>query len=113
MPDIQDLLQQPPDARPLVIELLHRVDDPEVGVNIVDLGLVRNVEVDDRGDVRIQMTLTTPACPLGPYMQDSINDVLGDASWVNAVDVQIVWEPKWDPHRDMTDVAKRHLGWIR
>jgi metal-sulfur cluster biosynthetic enzyme len=46
-------------------------------------------------------------------MQDSIVDVLGDASWVRDVDVKIVWEPPWNPHQDMTDVAKRHLGWIR
>jgi metal-sulfur cluster biosynthetic enzyme len=113
MPDIQDLLKQPADARPLVLELLHRVDDPEVGVNIVDLGLVRGVDVNDEGDVHVEMTLTTPACPLGPYMTDSINDVLGDASWVRNVDINIVWEPLWDPHRDMTEVAKRQLGWMR
>jgi metal-sulfur cluster biosynthetic enzyme len=113
MPNIQDLLEKPADAKPLVMELLHRVDDPEVGVNIVDLGLVRNVQIEDDGDVRVEMTLTTPACPLGPYMQDSIVDVLGDASWVRDVDVKIVWEPPWNPHQDMTAVAKRHLGWLR
>lgn len=113
MANIQDLLHQPADARPVVMELLHRVNDPEVGVNIVDLGLVRNVEIEPDGDVHVEMTLTTPACPLGPYMEDSITDVLGDASWVNAVDIKIVWEPLWDPHRDMTDEAKRQLGWMR
>jgi metal-sulfur cluster biosynthetic enzyme len=46
-------------------------------------------------------------------MTDSINDVLGDASWVRNVDINIVWEPLWDPHRDMTEVAKRQLGWMR
>lgn len=113
MADIQEFLQKPADARPFVLTLLHRVIDPEVGVNIVDLGLVRQVDVSDEGDVHIAMTLTTPACPLGPYMTDSIQDVLGEASWVRHVDTDIVWEPLWDPHRDMTDIAKAQLGWTR
>lgn len=97
----------------VLVELLHRVIDPEVGVNIVDLGLVRDVDLDDVGDVEINMTLTTPSCPLGPYMVDNIDQVLGELSWVNSTDVNIIWEPPWNPQTDMTDLAKRQLGWMR
>ncbi|MEO9256663.1 MAG: metal-sulfur cluster assembly factor [Tepidiformaceae bacterium] len=96
----------------VLVELLHRVIDPEVGVNIVDLGLVRDVDLDDVGDVEINMTLTTPSCPLGPYMVDNIDQVLGELPWVNSTDVNIVWEPPWNPQTDMTDFAKRQLGWM-
>lgn len=111
MPAIQDLLVRPPDPERVVLDLLHRVIDPEIGVNIVDLGLVRNVKVDAGGNVFVEMTLTTPSCPLGPYLVDSITGVMGEASWAGDVDVKIVWEPMWNPHTDMTAAARRQLGW--
>jgi len=113
MVDIADLLHKPPDPERVVWELLHRVDDPEIGVNIVDLGLVREVEVGPDGDVHIGMTLTTPTCPLGPYIRQEIENCLGETSWVGYVEVKIVWTPAWNPQTDMTDRAKRELGWIR
>ncbi len=113
MPETNDLLARPADATDVLIDLLHRVIDPEVGVNIVDLGLVRKVHIANEGDVLIDMTLTTPSCPLGPYMIDNIDHVLGALPWVSSTDVNIVWEPLWNPQTDMTDFAKRQLGWIR
>lgn len=111
MADIQELLNRPTDPERVVNDLLHQVMDPEVGVNIVDLGLVRNVMVDDAGNVFIQMTLTTPSCPLGPYMKQSIADALDNASWVESTDVQFVWEPLWDPRIDLSPAARQQLGW--
>lgn len=112
MPDTNELLARPADAKDVVVELLHQVLDPEIGVNIVDLGLLRTVDITNDGDVLIDMTLTTPSCPLGPYMIDNIDQVLGTLPWVNSSDVNIVWEPLWNPQTDMTDFAKRQLGWI-
>jgi metal-sulfur cluster biosynthetic enzyme len=106
-------LARPADAVDVLIGLLHRVNDPEVGVNIVDLGLVRDVDIDDVGDVVVSMTLTTPSCPLGPYMIDNIDQVLSELPWVRGTDVNVIWEPPWNPQQDMTDLAKRQLGWMR
>jgi metal-sulfur cluster biosynthetic enzyme len=94
-----------------VTEALHEVIDPELGVNIVDLGLLREVAVSPQHAVGIVMTLTTPACPLGPYITDEIQQVLGEVWGITDVDVEVVWSPAWDPDRDMTDVAKEQLGW--
>jgi metal-sulfur cluster biosynthetic enzyme len=93
-----------------VLEALHEVIDPELGVNIVDLGLVYDVAVGDDGDVAIQMTLTTPGCPLGGYLEDEINGCLKRFPAVRAVTVDLVWEPAWHPLA-MTEEAKRQLGW--
>jgi metal-sulfur cluster biosynthetic enzyme len=96
----------------LVYELLHEVIDPEVGVNIVDLGLIYGVQVS-APVVQVRMTLTTPGCPLSGYMRDSIEQVLtGSLRGITATDVDIVWDPAWGPEM-MTDEAKRQLGWIR
>ena len=61
----------------------------------------------------IRMTLTTPGCPLGGYIDDAIRDTLWGAPGVNDVDVQIVWNPPWDPDTMMSDGAKEQLGWRR
>ncbi|MGN6242972.1 MAG: metal-sulfur cluster assembly factor [Motilibacteraceae bacterium] len=96
-----------------VTELLREVIDPEVGINIVDLGLLRNVAVAPGGAVRVVTTLTTPACPLGPYIVGEIRDLLLQVDEVLDVDVQIVWSPPWEPDRDMSEHAKELLGWRR
>jgi len=92
-----------------VLEALHEVIDPELGVNIVDLGLIYHVAVDD-GVVAIRMTLTTPGCPLGGYIEDEINGCLRRFPSVRAVTVDLVWQPPWQP-AVMTDAAKQQLGW--
>lgn len=91
--------------------LLHQVIDPEVGVNIVDLGLVYRVLVDGPV-VRVEMTLTTPGCPLAGYMDDAVHRVLTALPGVEDTRVDIVWDPPWSPAM-MTDTAKRQLGWSR
>jgi metal-sulfur cluster biosynthetic enzyme len=93
-----------------VLEALHEVIDPELGVNIVDLGLVYDVAIGSDGDVAITMTLTTPGCPLGGYLEDEINGCLRRFPAVRAVSVDLVWEPPGGPAA-MTDAAKRQLGW--
>jgi metal-sulfur cluster biosynthetic enzyme len=89
---------------------LKEVDDPEIGINIVDLGLVYGIEViNDR--VFVKMTMTTPACPLHAYLsktaEDSIRRHFPD---VNAVHIELVWEPPWEAGR-MSEAARKQLGW--
>lgn len=104
--------EEPVDAQVAhVYELLHDVIDPEVGVNIVDLGLVYAVRVADRV-VFVRMTLTTPGCPLGNYIDDEIRRALGRMPDVDDTDLDLVWDPPWTPEM-MTDEAKRQLGWMR
>jgi metal-sulfur cluster biosynthetic enzyme len=93
----------------LINQVLYEVIDPELGVNIVDLGLLYGVEVADRV-ARIRMTLTTPGCPLSGYMDDEIHRVLGGLPGVDDVDLDIVWDPPWSPDM-MSEGAKRQLGW--
>lgn len=80
-----------------VLTVLRQVIDPELGINIVDLGLVYDVTVDD-GDVNIDMTMTTPACPIaGTLTQQAEMVILRTFSDVRAVTIELVWEPEWNP----------------
>ncbi len=104
-----DWLADGPDADALR-ELLREVIDPELGVNIVDLGLVYELAVSSDGIARVCMTLTTPGCPLGAYLDDGVRDALTGLPGISDVDLHVVWEPPWSPEM-MTDAAKRALGW--
>jgi metal-sulfur cluster biosynthetic enzyme len=82
----------------IVRRALRQVKDPELDMNIVDLGLVYDVEVND-GDVRIAMTLTSPGCPAGPMITNDAYKVVRALDGVQDVDIEIVWEPYWTPER--------------
>ena len=82
-----------------VRQALRQVKDPELDMNIVDLGLVYDVEVDEGGLVRINMTLTSPGCPAGPMITNDIYKVVRALEGVNDVDIDVVWEPYWTPER--------------
>ena len=93
-----------------VRETLKQVDDPELGINIIDLGLVYEIHVQDEQDVQIVMTLTTPFCPIGPSVKQQINNVLKqDVEGVGKVDVQFTFNPPWDKDM-MSEDAKNELG---
>ena len=77
---------------------LRQVKDPELDMNIVDLGLVYDVEIDE-GDVRVSMTLTSPGCPAGPMITNDAYRVLRALDGVKDVNIDIVWEPYWTPER--------------
>ena len=81
-----------------VRQTLRQVKDPELDLNIVDLGLVYDVEVED-GEVRIEMTLTSPGCPAGPMITNDVYKTLRAVEGVKDVNVEIVWEPYWTPER--------------
>ena len=78
--------------------MLRSVKDPELNLNIIDLGLVYDVDVED-GDVHIQMTLTSPGCPAGPQIMNDIHKTLRAMDGVKDVDIEIVWEPYWTPEK--------------
>ena len=89
-------------------DALRSVIDPEVGMNIVDLGLVYRLAIED-GMVVIEMTMTSPACPLGDLILEDVEEVLrGNLPADTPVDLRLVWEPPWSPDR-MSDAARRHF----
>ena len=92
----------------VVLEALREVYDPELHYNIVDLGLVYDVGIKD-GDIRVLMTLTPPACPIGPMITEQIQETLGLMPGVKDVDVEFTFDPPWGPDM-MTDEARADLG---
>jgi len=88
----------PPPSEDTLRQALRQVVDPELGLNIVELGLVYEVEIDD-GDVEVQMTLTSPGCPAGPQIMDDVQRTLKMLDGVKSVNVALVWEPYWTPER--------------
>ena len=91
-----------------VFDALLDVYDPEIPVNIVDLGLIYGVEVDN-GNVDVKMTLTAPGCGMGPVLQQDAQNRLLCIEGVDEVDVQLVWDPPWSQDM-MSEVAKLQLG---
>lgn len=83
----------------LIRKALRAVKDPELGLNIMDIGLVYDAAVSDDGDVRVKMTLTSPGCPSGAEIMQDARTVLGELDGVRSVDIELVWEPYWTPDR--------------
>ena len=92
-----------------VLEALKSVVDPELGINIVDLGLVYEVEVAESGDVDIQYTLTTMGCPIGPLIEDQMRAFLAPLDGIGEVRPEMVIRPAWTPEM-MSEEAKAALG---
>ncbi len=91
-----------------VLETLRQVIDPELGCNIVDLGLVYHVAIDE-GKVRILMTLTTPGCPMHESIRWGVEAVLLNLDAVQAAEVEVVWDPPWHPSM-MTEFGRAATG---
>ena len=93
-----------------VRQALMDVEDPEAGMSVLDLGLVYGVAVEE-GKVRVEMTMTSPACPAAPYIVDEAAAAIrAIAPEGTDVDVQLVWEPPWTPER-MSEEARGRFGW--
>jgi metal-sulfur cluster biosynthetic enzyme len=94
-----------------VLGALEEVYDPEIGMNIVDLGLVYGLDWDEeRGHVHVDLTLTSPGCPLGPEIIRDIKRQLREFEDIMDVDVDLVWNPLWHPTM-MSEYAKDELGY--
>ncbi|HEX8302780.1 SUF system Fe-S cluster assembly protein [Sphingomonas sp.] len=94
-----------------IVEALKEIYDPEIPVNIYDLGLIYGVEVTDDGHAVVMMTLTTPHCPVAESMPAEVELRVGSVPGVGHAEVNLVWDPPWDPQK-MTDDAKLELGML-
>jgi metal-sulfur cluster biosynthetic enzyme len=94
-----------------VREALKHVVDPELGINIVDLGLVYDVDISESGAVHIEYTLTTMGCPIGPLIEQQMQSSLAGVPGVNEVDAEMVLRPAWSPEM-MSEEAKAALGYF-
>lgn len=92
-----------------VLNVLKEVDDPEIGVNVVDLGLVYTVDVQGGGDVNVEMTLTAPGCPMHDAIARAAEMAIETLPDVKEAHVTMVWNPPWSPDR-LTDEGRRLLG---
>jgi FeS assembly SUF system protein len=94
-----------------VIEALRTVYDPEIPVNIFELGLIYKVDIDDAQNVHIDMTLTSPACPVAGTLPDEVKDKVAAVEGVQGATVEVVWDPPWHPGM-MTEEAQLELGML-
>lgn len=94
-----------------VVEMLHTVYDPEIPVDIYELGLVYEIKITDDNDVRILMTLTAPSCPASDMIVADIEKNVGVIEEINKVHVEITFDPPWDQEM-MSEVAKLQLGFM-
>jgi metal-sulfur cluster biosynthetic enzyme len=91
-----------------IYESLKQIYDPEVGINIVDMGLIYGLDIEDH-KISVIMTLTSPGCPVGPQILSQIDGALKALEGVEDVDVQVVWSPPWTPDM-LSEEARDQLG---
>ncbi len=95
-----------------ILNALSNVKDPELGVNIVDLGLVYNIEVNlNKNEAIVSMTMTTPTCPLLGLIMKDVEEELSKVKSIEKIHIDLVWDPPWTPDR-MSEKAKKQLGYM-
>lgn len=99
----------PKTLEPSIIDGLRKIFDPEIPVNIYDLGLIYGVDVDAEANVHIKMTLTAPGCPVAQTFPGTVEGEIKKVEGVNDVQVELVWDPPWTQDR-MSEIAKLELG---
>lgn len=94
-----------------VREALRPIEDPEIGLSLIELGLIREVDVLEEGHrVRLTMTLTTPFCPEGPAIVEEVRRTVAAIPGVETAEVDLVWSPPWDPRTDASEDIQAELG---
>lgn len=93
-----------------LFEALMPIQDPEIRIGVVDLGLIYDVEITETGAATVKMTLTTPACPYGEMLVSQVHKAVEEFPGVTEAKVDLVWEPVWDPREMASDFAKDQLG---
>lgn len=94
-----------------IVQMLRTVYDPEIPVNVYDLGLIYNIDVDGEKNVSIEMTLTAPNCPAADFIIEDIRIKIESIEEVKSVDIKLVFEPEWDKDM-MSEEAKLELGFL-
>ena len=97
------------DIKNKVIEEIKKIYDPEIPVNIYELGLIYKLEVDDKNKVKVDMTLTSPNCPVAESLPKQVKDNIMKVEGVSDVNLNLVWEPPWDKDK-MSEAAKLELN---
>lgn len=97
-------------TRDEIYNALKPIQDPEIRIGIVDLGLIYDVNIEDDGKVQVKMTLTTPACPYGDMLLTMVHKTIGQMEGITGVEVILVWDPVWDPKEMASESAKDMLG---
>ena len=92
-----------------VIAEIKKIYDPEIPVNIYELGLIYDIIIDDKNNVKINMTLTTPNCPVAESLPNEVKNSIKEIKEVNDVDLKLVWDPPWDKSK-MSEAAKLELN---
>ena len=95
---------------PQVVDALRTVFDPEIPVNIYELGLIYAIDVSDAGNVKVEMTLTAPGCPSAQELPEQVRDAILAVPGVATCDVDVVWDPPWDPRTMASEEVKMMLG---
>jgi FeS assembly SUF system protein len=106
---LEDFKMTPEELKEDVIEMLKTIYDPEIPINIYELGLIYDIGVSDSGNVNINMTLTAPGCPVAQSFPGDIEEKVGTVNGVNKVHVELVWDPPWTKDM-MTEAAQLQLG---
>jgi FeS assembly SUF system protein len=114
---VRDMEAEPPSVEapvghpmlPGIVEALKSVFDPEIPVNIYELGLIYKIEIDAANNVAVKMTLTAPGCPVAGEMPEQVREAVAGVEGLGDVDVELVWEPGWNPGL-MAETAKLQLG---
>jgi metal-sulfur cluster biosynthetic enzyme len=99
-----------PPTKEQVINALKPVHDPEIGIGIIDLGLVYDINIEPDGKVQVKMTLTTPACPYGELLVAQAHHAVAALEGVKEVEIKLVWDPPWNPKEMCSEAAKAILG---
>ncbi|HHI02413.1 MAG: FeS assembly SUF system protein [Candidatus Zixiibacteriota bacterium] len=97
-------------TREKIIDAIRPVEDPDLGMSLVDMGLIYEVEIDNDNNVDIKMTLSSPSCPIGPQLITDVDMAVRLLEEVNQVNIELVWEPPWDPETMAADSVKDALG---
>ena len=92
-----------------VIAEIRKIYDPEIPVNIYELGLIYDIKIDEKNNVKVNMTLTTPNCPVAESLPKEVKDSIMELKEVNKVDLDLVWDPPWDKSM-MSEAAKLELN---
>ena len=109
MADIDTTAAPSPDLEEQIVEALKTVFDPEIPVNIYELGLIYDLEIETEGQVKIKMTLTSPGCPVAGSLPGEVQTKVEGVPGVANADVELVWDPAWNPSM-MTEAARLQLG---